>query len=80
MPYRIARHALHQFLERQILLVESTPVPSDLREVVGATREIGDDHIHAIWLGAGLATQVGLPLLDEPERFVEVTLPPSTPP
>jgi hypothetical protein len=75
MPYRIARHALHAFLERQILLVESTPVPSDLRDVVGAARDLGDEDIAAIWLGAGLATQVGLALLEEPERFVEAAPP-----
>jgi hypothetical protein len=72
MPYRIERVALHAFVDRQLLLIESTPVPVDLAAVVG-DEELGDDEMVAVWLGAGVATQIGLALLNEPERFVVPT-------
>ena len=72
MPYRIARSALHDFVDRQISLIESTPFPSDIRTIV-PQNEVGDDQLRGIWLGAGLATQVGIALIEEPERWVEAT-------
>jgi len=69
MPYHIARAALHDFVDRQLTLVESTPLPTDVRDLV-ADEDLGDDELAAVWLAAGLATQVGLAVLDGPERFV----------
>lgn len=70
MTYRIARRALHDFVDRQIALIEATPLPPDVRGLVPAA-DISDADLGGVWLGAGLATQVGIPLLDAPERFVE---------
>jgi len=36
MTYRIARDALVDFVDRQIHLIESTPLPPDLRSIVPA--------------------------------------------
>lgn len=69
MAYRIARAALLAFVDRQISLVESTPPPAELELAVDG-RARAPDEAQAVWLGAGLATQIGLALLDEPERFV----------
>ena len=73
MPYRIERVALQAFVERQVLLVESTPMPADLIGLLEDGDDLDRDQIHAVWLGAGLATQVGLALVNEPERFVVPT-------
>jgi hypothetical protein len=66
----IKRDALHAFIDRQLFLVESTPVPGDVPHVVDG-RPIDDDEVHALWIGAGIATQIGLELLHAPHRFVE---------
>jgi hypothetical protein len=80
MVYVIAREALHRFVEHQIQVIETTPLPADLRAVVAAD-DLSDDDLHGVWLGAGLATQIGLALVDGPERFVtERTSPPAVPP
>ena len=73
MPYRIERTALQAFVERQVLLIESTPMPSDLLGMLRDEDDLGADVVHAVWLGAGLATQVGLAIVNEPERFVVPT-------
>ncbi len=73
MPYRIERTALQAFVERQVVLIESTPMPSDLVALLHDEDDLAADEVHAVWLGAGLATQVGLALLNEPERFVVPT-------
>ena len=75
MPYRIERAALQAFVERQVLLIESMPVPPDLVGLLQDEDDLGADQVHAVWLGAGLATQVGLALVNEPERFVVPTRP-----
>jgi hypothetical protein len=69
VTYEIARQALHRFVDRQVTLIESTPLPSDLRDIVSA-HDLSDDDLQGVWLGAGLATQIGLALIDGPERFV----------
>jgi len=69
MPYRIERDALLAFVERQVVLIESTPMPADVSALLGDQDGLADEG-HAVWLGAGLATQVGLALMNEPERFV----------
>jgi hypothetical protein len=70
MEYRIARESLLLFVERQVVRIQATPLPPDLRQIVPVS-ELGDDELAAVWLGAGLATQVGLAILDAPERFIE---------
>ena len=78
MPYSIDRAALDDFLARQLDLVEQTPVPADVDQLVAGTRgenALSADELHAVWLGAGLATQVGLALLEQPERFIRGAVP-----
>ena len=71
MTYRIDRSALTEFVRRQASLVETTPLPADLAGVLAPDAdELGPDELHAVWLGAGLATQIGLALLEAPERFI----------
>jgi hypothetical protein len=66
----IKRDALHAFIDRQLALVETTPVPRDVGDLLEG-RSVGDDEVHALWIGAGIATQIGLELLHAPHRFVE---------
>ncbi len=76
MPYQIDRAALDDFLARQVDLVERTPVPDDVAQLVaGEDETLSADELRAVWLGAGLATHVGLALLEEPERFIRATAP-----
>jgi hypothetical protein len=73
MEYRIDRQALAEFIARQVELVEAASIPKLLADVVelrlGHESVIRDD-VRALWLGAGLATHVGLAIFEEPERFV----------
>ena len=48
----------------------ATPVPPDLA-ALAADRRLADDEIRALWLGAGIASQVGLALMLQPGRFVD---------
>ena len=73
MEYRVDREALEEFISRQVELVESAQIPSLLADVVelrlrheAASRA----EVRALWLGAGLATHVGLAIFEEPERFI----------
>lgn len=66
----IKRDALHAFIDRQLALVETTPVPRDVGHLLEG-RSVADDEVHALWIGAGIATQIGLELLHAPHRFVE---------
>jgi len=66
----IKRDALHAFIDRQLFRVESTPVPPELREV--EEREgLSADQVQALWLGAGIASQIGMALALDPSAFVE---------
>jgi hypothetical protein len=41
---------------------------------------VNRDEVRALWLGAGLATHVGLAIFEEPERFITAGEPfPGTP-
>ena len=72
MTYTINRAALDEFIAHQVELVEATPLPADLREVLPISDgELTSEELHAVWLGAGLATQVGLALMESPERFID---------
>ena len=73
MEYRVDREALGGFISRQVELVESIPLPRLLADVVElrlAHENVNRDEVRALWLGAGLATHVGLAIFEEPERFI----------
>jgi len=70
MTHRIARHALHAFVEATVDRIEGTPMPGDIHALAGA-EDVPVEEWHAVWLAAGLATQIGDVLLEEPELFVE---------
>ncbi len=73
MAYRIERTALQAFVARQVLLIESTPLPSGVLGLLRDRDALGADEAQAVWLGAGVATQIGLAIVNEPERFVVPT-------
>jgi hypothetical protein len=63
MEYRIDREALDEFIGRQVELVESASIPKLLADVVELRlrdESVSRDEVRALWLGAGLATHVGL--------------------
>lgn len=73
MEYRIDREALDDFIGQQVELVESASIPKLLADVVELRLEhesVSRHELRALWLGAGLATHVGLAIFEEPERFV----------
>ena len=73
MEYRIDREALGRFIERQVEVVEAGSIPKLLAEVVELRlrhASVSCGEVRALWLGAGLATHVGLAIFEEPERFI----------
>ena len=73
MDYRVDREALAEFIGRQVELVEALSIPKLLADVVELRlrpESVSRDEVRALWLGAGLATHVGLAIFEEPERFV----------
>jgi hypothetical protein len=83
MEYRIDREALADFVALQVELVEAASVPKLLADVVELRlrhESVGRDEVEALWLGAGLATHVGLAIFEEPERFVTSSDPTRRPP
>ena len=83
MEFRIDRDALAAFVARQVDLVEEGAIPSLLAQVVELRlrhERVSRDEVRALWLGAGLATHVGLAIFEEPERFITSGEPsPATP-
>ena len=83
MEYRIDREALAAFVARQVDLVEAGAIPKLLADVVELRlrhESVSRDEVRALWLGAGLATHVGLAIFEEPERFITAGEPsPATP-
>jgi hypothetical protein len=82
MQYRIDRDALDAFIAEQVALVESVSIPRLLADVVElwhASESVSREEARALWLGAGLATHVGLAIFEEPERFVTAAPSPVTP-
>jgi hypothetical protein len=82
MEYRIDREALDEFIDRQVELIESVSVPRLLEDVVELLlrhESTGQGEVRALWLGAGLATHVGLAIFEEPERFVTAVPSPVAP-
>jgi hypothetical protein len=66
----IKRDALHAFVDRQLFLIESTPPPADMLALAERDR-LEADEAAALWIGAGIASQIGMALALEPDRFVE---------
>ena len=66
----IQRDALHAFVDRQLLKIESTPIPPELTGL-GVSERLQADEIQALWYGAGIASQIGMVLAMEPGTFVE---------
>jgi hypothetical protein len=82
MEYRIDRDALDVFIAEQVAVVESVSIPRLLADVVElrhASESVSREEARALWLGAGLATHVGLAIFEEPERFVTAAPSPVTP-
>ena len=83
MEYRIDREALAEFVARQVDLVEAGSIPKLLADVVELRlrhESVSRDEVWALWLGAGLATHVGLAIFEEPERFIRAGEPPPASP
>ena len=57
----IQRDALHAFVDRQLLKIESTPIPPELTGL-GVSERLQADEIQALWFGAGIASQIGMVL------------------
>jgi hypothetical protein len=78
MEYRIDLDALANFISREVELIEAASIPRLLADVVELRlrHEVASGHeVAALWLGAGLATHVGLAIFEEPERFITVADP-----
>jgi hypothetical protein len=61
------------FVAEQVALVEAGPTSTLLARVVELRlrhESVRRDEVRALWLGAGLATHVGLAIFEEPERFI----------
>jgi hypothetical protein len=73
MGYRIDRQALAEFISRQVAQIEAASIPRLLADVVELRlrhEAVSQDEVAALWLGAGLATHVGLAIFEQPERFI----------
>jgi hypothetical protein len=82
MEYRIDREALDEFVGQQVELIESASIPNLLADVVELRlrHECGSRaEMCALWLGAGLATHLGLAIFEEPERFITAVPSPAAP-
>lgn len=82
MRYRIDGEALAHFVARQVAFVESIPTPelvADVDELGLGDNTIRGDEARALWLGAGLATHVGLAIFEKPERFISAAPSPVAP-
>ena len=82
MEYRIDREALDDFIGRQVELIESASIPKLLADVVELRlrhESFNRGEVRALWLGAGLATHVGLAIFEESERFITAVPSPVTP-
>jgi hypothetical protein len=78
MEYRIDRDALDDFISRQVEQIETASIPKLLADVVELRlrhEAVSREEVAALWLGAGLATHVGLAIFEEPERFITVVDP-----
>ncbi len=78
MQYRVDRGALDEFISRQVELIEAASIPKLLADVVELRlrhEAVSREEVCALWIGAGLATHVGLAIFEEPERFITAAEP-----
>lgn len=74
---RIDGAGLVEFVARGVELVEALPVPASLAvEGVADGRAPTRRELLEVWLAAGLATHVGLAIVEQPGRFVRTGLGP----
>lgn len=66
---RIDRDALAAMIDRACLVIESTPIPAELRST-GDGGGFDEAEVLALWIGAGLASQVGMALALDPSPYV----------
>lgn len=66
----ILRDQLHQFVDRQVDAIAATPVPPEMA-ALGASERFTPDEVRAMWLGAGIASRIGMALTLDPSPFVE---------
>jgi len=70
---RVAREALHAFIDEQADLIERTPVPDDVLTPDDLFPAALDPE--RLWRIAGVATLVGLAIYEDAERFVDPPAP-----
>jgi hypothetical protein len=66
---RIDREALAAMIDRACFTIESTPIPAELRST-GDGNGFDEAEVLALWIGAGLASQVGMALALDPSPYV----------
>jgi hypothetical protein len=66
----ILRDQLHQFVDRQVDAIAATPVPPEMA-ALGASERFTPDEVRAMWLGASIASRIGMALTLDPSPFVE---------
>lgn len=70
---RIDRKGLHAWIDARCDLIESTPVPHDMLDQVMTDDDsegMSANDIYALWVGAGLASQVGMSLALDPSQWL----------
>ena len=63
------RVALHAWVDARLDHVEATPIPPEMQTMADGERFTADETL-ALWLAAGLASQIGMVLAMEPGPFV----------
>lgn len=72
MTWEIDRTGLHSFIDEQLDVIASKPLPMDTVDFLIAT-DAPDDILTAAygaWVAAGLSVLVGETIREEPERFL----------
>lgn len=76
MPYLISIEPLVAWVREQAQLVADTPMPDDLADVCRAAplgpHDLSGDELRAVWLAAGIATQIGLRVVEHPEQWIDL--------
>ncbi len=63
------RVALHAWVDARLDHVEATPIPAEM-QALASGEKLGADEVQALWLAAGLASQIGMVLAMDPGTFV----------
>lgn len=78
MEYRVDREALDEFIRRQVEMIEAASIPKLVADVVELRfrhEAVSREEVCALWIGAGLATHVGLAIFEAPEHFITAAEP-----